>query len=117
MRVNTAIKRVLANDPELAISHISVQQAGYAVKGAEGFFSPVLTVDTAKSRTVTPIATIIGGSESGKFAVPAQFMDQKLPGREGGSADFIALFKPYGSRKSGFKQGLFGDLSVAQLIN
>lgn len=65
--LENVIERVLAGDPELEISRISMQQAVHSAKGAEGYFSPVFTLDTAKSRTVTPMASIIGGSSSGKL--------------------------------------------------
>ena len=61
------IERVLAGDPDLEISRISLRQAAHSAKGAVGYFSPVLTLDTSKSRAVTPIASIIGGSSSGKL--------------------------------------------------
>jgi outer membrane protein TolC len=62
-----AIERVLANDPELEISRIALTQSGYQIKAALGFFDPVLSLDGHRSRSVTPIASLIGGSDSGKL--------------------------------------------------
>jgi hydrophobic/amphiphilic exporter-1 (mainly G- bacteria), HAE1 family len=62
-----AIEMALANDPELEISRISLEEAGYSKKAAEGFYMPVFSMDVSKSRTVTPIASVIGGSSSGKL--------------------------------------------------
>jgi HAE1 family hydrophobic/amphiphilic exporter-1 len=65
--LNQVIEWVLAGDPELEVSRISLQEAVHNAKGAEGVFSPVFSVNTAKSRTVTPMASVIGGSSSGKL--------------------------------------------------
>jgi hydrophobic/amphiphilic exporter-1 (mainly G- bacteria), HAE1 family len=67
LRLEDVIEKVLAGDPELEISRISLEQAARNANGAEGYFSPVFTLDGAKSRTVTPMASIIGGSSSGKL--------------------------------------------------
>jgi hydrophobic/amphiphilic exporter-1 (mainly G- bacteria), HAE1 family len=80
LSLKEAIERVLANDPELAVSHISVREAGYALRGAQGYFSPVFTVDASKSRSVTPIASIIGGSESGKLNATEFDLSPKITG-------------------------------------
>jgi hydrophobic/amphiphilic exporter-1 (mainly G- bacteria), HAE1 family len=61
------IEMALINDPELEISRISLEQAGHSAKGAEGFYIPTFSMDVSKSRTVTPIASVIGGSSSGKL--------------------------------------------------
>ena len=61
------IELVLANDPDFEISRVSLQQAGHSAKGATGFYIPNFTLDTSKSRNVTPIASVIGGSSSGKL--------------------------------------------------
>jgi HAE1 family hydrophobic/amphiphilic exporter-1 len=61
------IERVLAGDPELDISRISLEQAARNANGAEGYYSPVFTIDGSKSRTITPMASVIGGSSSGKL--------------------------------------------------
>ncbi len=45
------IEKVLANDPELAISQISLEQAGYNIKSSQGYFDPVFSLDASKSRT------------------------------------------------------------------
>ena len=62
-----AIQRVLANDPDLEISRILLQEAGYNVSGAKGFYDPVFGVLLQHSRAVTPIASIIGGSADGRL--------------------------------------------------
>ncbi len=61
------IQRVLANDPDLEISRIMLQEADYGVTGAKGFYDPVFGVLAQHSRAVTPIASIIGGSANGRL--------------------------------------------------
>ncbi len=67
LSLRDVIERVLAGDPELEISRISLDQSVRSANGAEGFFSPVFVIDGSRSRTVTPMASIIGGSSSGKL--------------------------------------------------
>jgi outer membrane protein TolC len=61
------IQRVLANDSDLQISRIVLQEADYSVTGAKGFYDPVFGVLAQHARSVTPIASIIGGSANGKL--------------------------------------------------
>ena len=62
-----AIEKVLANDPELAISQIYPRDRPDTIKIAQGYFDPVVSVDATKSRTSIPIASAIGGSKSGRL--------------------------------------------------
>ena len=52
LRLEDVIERVLAGDPELEISRISLEQSARNANGAEGYFSPIFTIDGAKSRSV-----------------------------------------------------------------
>ena len=62
------IQRVLANDPDLEISRILLEEADYNVTGAKGFYAAPCSGRLAQhSRAVTPIASIIGGSANGKL--------------------------------------------------
>jgi HAE1 family hydrophobic/amphiphilic exporter-1 len=65
LSLKEAIERVLAGDPELEISRISFQQASHSAKGAEGYYAPVFKLDSSKSHTVTPMASIM--TSSGKL--------------------------------------------------
>jgi outer membrane protein TolC len=67
LTLQDVVERVLTADPELEISRISLEKAGYSVKGAFGTFDPVLALNAYKSRSVTPVASAIGGSASGKL--------------------------------------------------
>ncbi|MCC6265654.1 MAG: TolC family protein [Bryobacterales bacterium] len=75
-----AIELALANDPDIQISRIAMEEAGFREKGALGSFDPVFTLDTYKSRTVTPIATLIGGAESGKLTSKELTLNPSISG-------------------------------------
>ena len=62
-----AIERVLKNDRDLEISRILRQEAAYNVTGAEGAYDPLMAIRTYHSRTVTPLATLIGGAPNGQL--------------------------------------------------
>ena len=63
-----AIERTLKSDPELRISRINKEQAGYSIKAAEGFYDPVLNLSGYRTHTVNPVASILAGSPSGKLS-------------------------------------------------
>ena len=65
--LSEAIERVLANDPDLRISRIQREEAGFAVRAAQGAYDPLLGFNAYRTRSVTPVASIIGGTESGKL--------------------------------------------------
>jgi HAE1 family hydrophobic/amphiphilic exporter-1 len=62
-----AIERVLKNDPELRISRIEKEQAGFQIKAAQGAYDPVLGVNAYRTRAVSPVASILAGTPSGKL--------------------------------------------------
>jgi HAE1 family hydrophobic/amphiphilic exporter-1 len=61
------VQRVLANDPDLEISRIAREVAGYEVRAAQGYFDPVLGLRAYRTRQVVPIASLIGGAANGKL--------------------------------------------------
>jgi HAE1 family hydrophobic/amphiphilic exporter-1 len=65
--LSEVIERVLANDPDLRISRIQRQEAGFTVRAAQGAYDPVLAFNAYRTRAVTPVASIIGGTASGKL--------------------------------------------------
>jgi HAE1 family hydrophobic/amphiphilic exporter-1 len=67
LTLNEAIALVLSNDPELAVSQISLEQAGYSIKGSRGFFDPVFSLEMNHSKTSIAIASAIGGSNTGRL--------------------------------------------------
>jgi HAE1 family hydrophobic/amphiphilic exporter-1 len=74
------IEGALANDPDFEISRLSLQQAAHSTKGATGFYLPSFSLDTSKSRTIAPIASVIGGSSSGKLTSTDISFDPKVSG-------------------------------------
>jgi outer membrane protein TolC len=61
------IERVLANNPDLQIARIMRQEADYNLTAAEGYYDPVVGFEAHRSRAETPIASLIGGSASGRL--------------------------------------------------
>ena len=62
------IERVLANDRDLAISRIEREEAGYNVSAAKGAYDPVIGLKAYRTREIVPVASILGGSASGKLS-------------------------------------------------
>src|SRR4051812_2326201 len=62
-----AIERVLKSDPELRISRINKEQAGFQINAAQGAYDPVLGVGAYRTRAISPVASVLGGSASGKL--------------------------------------------------
>jgi hydrophobic/amphiphilic exporter-1 (mainly G- bacteria), HAE1 family len=78
--LNQIIELVLAHDPALSISHISLESAGHGVTRAKGFFDPVFSLDMTKSRTAIPIASALGGSQDGRIVNKEFSFNPKISG-------------------------------------
>jgi HAE1 family hydrophobic/amphiphilic exporter-1 len=63
-----AIERVLANDRDLAVSRIEREEAGYNVVAAKGVYDPVIGLKAYRTREIVPVASILGGSASGRLS-------------------------------------------------
>jgi hydrophobic/amphiphilic exporter-1 (mainly G- bacteria), HAE1 family len=74
------IEKVLANDPELAISHISLETAGYGVTISKGNFDPVFSLEASRSKASIAIASVIGGSNSGRLTNKEFIFAPKISG-------------------------------------
>src|ERR1019366_3039728 len=66
LRLPEVIELVLANDPDLATSRIQLEEAGYQVRGALGYYDPLLGLRAYRTRAVAPVASLLGGTASGK---------------------------------------------------
>jgi hydrophobic/amphiphilic exporter-1 (mainly G- bacteria), HAE1 family len=66
LRLPEVIERVLANDPDLTTARIQLEEAGYQVNGAKGAYDPVMGFKAYKLRAVSPVASLIGGTATGK---------------------------------------------------
>uniref|UniRef100_Q025G5 Acriflavin resistance protein n=1 Tax=Solibacter usitatus (strain Ellin6076) TaxID=234267 RepID=Q025G5_SOLUE len=67
LRLPEVIERVLANDPDIAISRIQLEESGYRIRGAQGAYDPLIGLRADRSKSVTPVASALGGSASGKL--------------------------------------------------
>ena len=67
LRLPEVIERVLANDPDLAISRIQLEESGYVIRGAQGVYDPLLGLRGYNTKAVVPVASLIGGTASGKL--------------------------------------------------
>ncbi|HEY7387212.1 MAG TPA: TolC family protein [Bryobacteraceae bacterium] len=67
LTLRDVIERVLANNPDLQIARIAREEADDNVKAAAGYYDPTIGFQADRSRAVTPIASLIGGSANGKL--------------------------------------------------
>jgi HAE1 family hydrophobic/amphiphilic exporter-1 len=74
------IQKVLDNDRDLAVSRIAVQEAVFNVTGAKGYFDPVFSTNAYKLRSVTPVASVFGGSADGKVTQKTLSADPQVSG-------------------------------------
>ncbi len=61
------VERTLANDPDLAVSRVVLEEAGFNITGARGFFDPILGVKGDDYKSVSPSASSLGGGPNGKL--------------------------------------------------
>jgi hydrophobic/amphiphilic exporter-1 (mainly G- bacteria), HAE1 family len=76
-----AIEWMLENDPELAISHIALEKAGYGVTISKSNFDPTFSFETNASKTSVAIASAIGGSSSGRLTNKEFSFTPKINGK------------------------------------
>jgi outer membrane protein TolC len=74
------IQRVLANDRDLVISRISREEAVYNIKSALGAYDPRLGLNASRTRSVSPVSSLIGGSSDGKLSNEQYVADPSLSG-------------------------------------
>jgi HAE1 family hydrophobic/amphiphilic exporter-1 len=80
LRLPEVIERVLANDPDLAISRIQLEEAGYRIRGAQGVYDPVLSARADRIRSVTPVASVLGGTATGKLTTKTFEVNPQISG-------------------------------------
>lgn len=61
------IRKVLDNDRDLEVARIVAQEAVFNVKGAKGYYDPIVGANAYRLKSVTPVASILGGSADGKL--------------------------------------------------
>jgi HAE1 family hydrophobic/amphiphilic exporter-1 len=67
LSLNDAIKLALENNNDIRTSRIDVEKAEYNLTASRGAYDPQLFSEAYFARTSTPIASFIGGSESGSL--------------------------------------------------
>jgi HAE1 family hydrophobic/amphiphilic exporter-1 len=67
LTLDDVLKRVLENDADLRVTRISREQAGYQVRAAQGAYDPVIGLQAYHTKAVSPVASILGGTQSGKL--------------------------------------------------
>lgn len=60
-----ALAAVLANNPDIAVSRASAEQAALSLQGAFGVYDPQISLQSSFVRQVAPVASIIAGTASG----------------------------------------------------
>jgi outer membrane protein TolC len=78
--LDEVIRQVLDNDRELEVARIAAQQATYNVTGARGYYDPILGLSAHRLRSVSPVASLIGGSADGKVTQKELYADPQLSG-------------------------------------
>jgi len=65
------VERTLSNDRDLAVSRILLDEAGYSVKGARGYYDPVIGLKADDQKSVSPAASSLSGGPNGKLTTKA----------------------------------------------
>jgi HAE1 family hydrophobic/amphiphilic exporter-1 len=78
--LDDVIGRVLENDRQIQVSRIQREEAGFNIKAAKGYFDPQLGLNAYRLKSVTPIASLIGGAANGKLTQKELYADPSLSG-------------------------------------
>ncbi len=78
--INEVIQRVLANDRDLAVSRVLLDEAQYNVTGAKGYYDPRAGLNAYRQHSVTPIASLIGGAANGELVQQQYLADPQKSG-------------------------------------
>ena len=74
------IERTLSNDRDLAVSRILLDEAGYNIKSARGYYDPVLGVKADDQKSVSPAASSLSGGPNGKLTQKQLDLSPSLTG-------------------------------------
>jgi HAE1 family hydrophobic/amphiphilic exporter-1 len=74
------IQRVLANDKDLEVSRILIEEANYNVRGAQGFYDPRFGLLARRTHSTTPVASVLGGAPNGKLVQDEWLADPSISG-------------------------------------
>jgi hydrophobic/amphiphilic exporter-1 (mainly G- bacteria), HAE1 family len=85
------VERTLANDRDIAVSRILLDEAGYNIKAARGFYDPVFSGRADNLKSVQPVASSLGGAPDGKLTQTTQEFLPSITGSSpwlGGTYEF-----------------------------
>jgi len=74
------VERTLANDRDLAVSRILLDEAGYNIKSARGYYDPVLGLKADDQKSVSPAASSLSGGPNGKLTQKQLDLSPSLTG-------------------------------------
>ena len=74
------VNKVLNNDRDLAVSRIAAQEALLNLNGAKGYYDPVFGLNAYRVKTVSPVASLIGGAANGKLSQKQLYADPQISG-------------------------------------
>ncbi len=80
IRLSDVVRRVLDNDRDLAVSRFATQEAVLNVRGAKGYYDPVLGLNAYRVKSVVPVASLIGGAANGRISQKQLYADPQLSG-------------------------------------
>jgi len=75
-----AIEKVLANDQALVIARIDRAESSMNLTGAFGAYDPRAGFTAGRSRVITPVGSLFGGSADGKVSTETYQMDPYVSG-------------------------------------
>jgi HAE1 family hydrophobic/amphiphilic exporter-1 len=78
--LDEVIRKVLENDRDLEVARIAAEEAVFNVNGAKGYYDPTLGLNAFRLKSVTPVASLIGGSSDGKLTQKELYADPQLTG-------------------------------------
>jgi HAE1 family hydrophobic/amphiphilic exporter-1 len=80
LSLRDAIEKTLANDQTLVIARIDRGEADLNLKAAKGAYDPVAGFTAGRTRAVTPVGSLFGGSASGKLTTETWQADPEISG-------------------------------------
>jgi HAE1 family hydrophobic/amphiphilic exporter-1 len=78
--LDEVIHRVLANNRDIAVQRIVRDESYLNIKAARGFFDPRIGFGAQKARSVTPVASLLGGAANGKLTQEEYVADPYISG-------------------------------------
>ncbi len=85
------VERTLSNDRDLAVSRIVLEEAGYNIKAARGYYDPTIGLKADDQKSVSPAASSLSGGPNGKLTQKELDLTPSLSGSSpwfGGTYEF-----------------------------